>query len=83
MPKKEQAPEPSALHSALPATGYLRLPEVLKLIPVGRTTWWNGVREGRYPPGIKLSPRTTAWSAEAIRALITELNDNASTQAER
>jgi len=59
-----------ANQSAIPETGFLRLPEVLALIPVSATVWWEGVRTGRYPKGIKLSARCTAWRAEDIRALI-------------
>ncbi|WIA62686.1 AlpA family phage regulatory protein [Stenotrophomonas sp. BIO128-Bstrain] len=55
---------------SLPATGYLRLPDVLRLYPVSRSTWWAGCRSGRYPPPIKLGVRCTAWRAEDIRALI-------------
>lgn len=55
-------------------TGFLRLPQVLSLIPVCRTSWWNGVKSGRYPKPIKLSPRCTAWRAEDIRDLITRLS---------
>lgn len=54
----------------IPETGFLRLPEVLSLIPISTTVWWEGVRTGRYPKGIKLSARCTAWRAEDIRALI-------------
>lgn len=57
--------------SALPSTGYLRLPEVLRFIPVSRSTWWAGVRSGRYPqPTRALGERITAWRVEDIRALI-------------
>lgn len=56
----------------LPETGFLRLPAVLKLIPVGKSTWWDGVKQGRFPKPVKLGPRITAWRAEDIRALITQ-----------
>ena len=56
--------------AALPETGFLRLPEVLKLYPVSKSTWWAGVRSGRYPQPVKLGERCTAWRAEEIRALI-------------
>ena len=59
--------------TSLPDTGFLRLPEVLKLIPVCKTVWWEGIKTGKYPAGIKLSARCTAWRAEDIRALINEL----------
>jgi prophage regulatory protein len=54
----------------LPETGFLRLPTVLTLIPVGKTTWWNGVKTGRFPKPVKLGSRVTVWRAEDIRAWI-------------
>jgi len=60
------------MQTLLPETGFLRLEAVLKYIPVGKTTWWNGVKTGRFPKSVKLGPRTTAWRAEDIHALINE-----------
>lgn len=40
------------------------------LIPISRASWLAGVQSGKYPPAIKLGPRTTVWSVESIRALI-------------
>lgn len=57
----------------LPETGFLRLRQVLALIPVSRSTWWQGVAAGRYPAGVKLSPRCIAWRAEDIRRLVKDL----------
>ena len=51
-------------------TGFLRLPEVLKLIPVGRTTFLIGVRSGRYPKSFKISDRLNAWRAQDIYEFI-------------
>jgi predicted DNA-binding transcriptional regulator AlpA len=59
----------------IPETGFLRLPDVLRLIPVKKTCWWEGVRSGRFPKAIKLSPRCTAWRVEDIRQLIKTLSD--------
>ena len=57
--------------TSLPDTGFLRLPQVLRLVPVSRSTWWAGVRSGRYPqPTRALGARITAWRVEDIRALI-------------
>jgi hypothetical protein len=39
-------------------------------IPVGRSTWWAGVKSGRFPKPVKLGPRTTAWKVEDARALL-------------
>ena len=55
---------------ALPETGFVRLPQILSLIPISRSAWWDGIREGKFPKGIKLGTKTTVWRAEDIRALI-------------
>lgn len=59
--------------NAIPQTGFVRLPNILAPdgpIPVSKSTWWAGVKSGRYPKPVKLGPRITAWRAEDIRALI-------------
>lgn len=58
----------------LPETGFIRLSAILTLIPVGKTTWWNGVKTGKFPKPIKLGTRTTAWKAEDIQDLIKTLS---------
>lgn len=55
---------------SLPETGFVRLPQILSLIPISRSAWWAGIREGKFPKGIKLGTKTTVWRAEDIRALI-------------
>ncbi|MCZ6898389.1 MAG: AlpA family phage regulatory protein [Betaproteobacteria bacterium] len=42
-------------------------------MPVSRTTWWLGVKSGRFPKPVKLGPNTTAWRVEDIRELIVEI----------
>ena len=64
----------------LPETGFLRLKQIIgdpdaeppipPIIPVGKTSWWEGVKSGRYPAPVKLGPRMTAWRVECIRDLI-------------
>jgi prophage regulatory protein len=54
----------------IPSSGFMRLPAVLSVIPVSKSTWWSGVKSGRYPKPVKLGERITAWRAEDIRALI-------------
>jgi predicted DNA-binding transcriptional regulator AlpA len=63
----------------LPETGFMRLPQVLAVIPVGKSCWWEGVKSGRYPKSVKLSARCTAWKAEDIHALIKRLSENSGT----
>ena len=45
----------------LPQTGLLRLKQVLEFVPISPSSWWQGVRQGRYPQPVKLSPRVTCW----------------------
>jgi predicted DNA-binding transcriptional regulator AlpA len=64
---------PNEIIDQFPHTGFLRLSSILAPkgpIPVGRSTWWAGVKEGRFPKPVKLGPRITAWRVEDIRALI-------------
>ena len=60
----------TSLISPLPKEGFVRLPQVLAVIPVSKTQFWEGIKTGKYPPPIKLGPRTTAWRVEDIRGLI-------------
>ena len=54
----------------LPQTGLLRIKQVLRFIPVSRSNWWAGVKDGRFPKPMKLSERVTVWKATDIRALV-------------
>jgi hypothetical protein len=67
--------------TTLPESGLVRLPQIIgdkkanppipPVIPVCKSTWWAGVKSGRYPKPVKhLGPRITAWRSEDIRALI-------------
>ncbi|MCS3896256.1 putative DNA-binding transcriptional regulator AlpA [Bradyrhizobium japonicum USDA 38] len=54
-------------------TGYVRLSHILAPagpLPIGRSTWWQGVRDGRYPKPVKLGPRITAWRVADVLKLI-------------
>jgi predicted DNA-binding transcriptional regulator AlpA len=51
----------------------IKLPPVPAIIPVSKSTWWQGIRDGRFPKAIKIGARTTAWRVEDIRALVERL----------
>lgn len=83
---------------AQPASGFLRLPQIIgqrgvtddqakrnrergcgprrarpaiqPIIPVSRSTWWQGVKEGRFPAPVKIGPRVTAWRSSDVFALL-------------
>ena len=57
----------------VPQTGFLRVKQILAPngpIPVSKSTWWAGVKDGRFPQPMKLGKRVTVWRAEDIHALI-------------
>lgn len=63
-------------HDYIQRSGFIRLPDIIAPrgpIPVGKSTWWAGVRSGRFPKPVKLGPKTTAWRVEDIRALVERL----------
>jgi prophage regulatory protein len=67
------------MSQALPETGFVGLrqiigdpksdPPILGPIPVGKSTWWDGVRTGRFPAPVRIG-RRTLWRVEDIRELI-------------
>ncbi len=75
----------------LPETGYVRLPQIIgdknatppipPIIPVSKSTWWQGVRSGRYPAPVRtLGRRITAWRVEDIRTLVNALANTEGTE---
>ena len=58
----------------LPETGFLRLADVLRFVPVCRTAWYNGVRSGEFPQPVALGKRARGYRAQDIRDLIDRLN---------
>ena len=68
---------------ALPSTGYLRLPNIIgdpkaeppipAIIPISKSSWYSGVRAGRYPKPVKISPRCVAWPVNSILQLVEEM----------
>lgn len=65
----------------LPETGFVRIWQIIgdekrgipPVIPVQRTCWYAGIKEGRFPAPVKLSKHVSLWRVEDIRALIDRL----------
>ena len=67
----------------LPEMGYVRLSQIIgnpktepptpPIIPVSKSTWWDGVKCGRFPKPLKLGTRITVWRVEDILALVQKL----------
>ncbi len=66
----------------LPFEGFLRLNQIVgdkttpAIIPISKSSWWAGVKEGRFPQPIKLGKRTTVWRMSDIRQLIENKSQN-------
>lgn len=54
---------------------YLRLKQVLEIIPVSRSTWYRGVKAGTYPKSVKLSRRAVGWKSSEIWKCLAQLED--------
>jgi prophage regulatory protein len=57
----------------LPDEGFVRLSAIVGPggpIPISKSTWWAGVKTGRFPAPIKLGRGITVWRVQDIRALI-------------
>lgn len=55
----------------LPEEGLLRVDQIVPaIVPISRSTWWAGVKSGRFPQPVKLGPRITCWRVEDIQALV-------------
>ena len=64
----------------LPKIGFARLcdiigdrktdPPIPAIIPVSKSTWWDGVKTGKFPAPLRITPGTVAWRWADIGALI-------------
>ena len=64
----------------LPNIGFLRIKQIVgpgNPIPISRATWWQGVKDGKFPKPVKLSENVTAWRVEDIRDLIDRIGSRA------
>lgn len=57
---------------ALPQTGFLRQPQVLRFVPISKSTLWRRIQSKTFPQPVKLSQRVTVWRAEEIHQWIAE-----------
>lgn len=62
--------------NGLPDEALLRLPDVLRVVPVGRSRWLQGVEDGEYPKNVKISTRAVGWRWGEIRKLLLSFGGN-------
>ncbi len=44
-------------------------------IPVSASTWWRGIKSGRFPQPLKIGARITVWRESDIVALVKKHDD--------
>jgi predicted DNA-binding transcriptional regulator AlpA len=49
-------------------------PPIEAIIPISKSSWWNGVKSGKYPKPVKLGENTTVCKETDIRELIERLS---------
>lgn len=62
--------------NGFPSVGYVRLKQIVGPagpLPISRSGFWAGVKNGKFPKPLKISPRVTVWKAEDIHALLAEI----------
>ncbi|MDQ6976428.1 MAG: AlpA family phage regulatory protein [Mariprofundaceae bacterium] len=64
-----------AIPRTLPSEGFVRIETVLAVIPISKTAWNDGIREGLFPPPVKLGTRLSMWNVADIRTLINHLSN--------
>lgn len=74
IPRDLSSVAPIGEHAPSESTKCLyRLRQVLARIPVSKSSWFEGIKSGRYPRGYQLGPRTTVWRSDDIDRLIQSL----------
>ena len=55
---------------------YKAIPPIQPIIPVAKSTWWDGVKKGKYPKPYKIGKNITVWRSDEIQALVDDLCKN-------
>lgn len=53
----------------------IRLPQVLQMVPVSKTTWYAMIKANEAPRPVDLGPRSVAWVKEDIENWIQQKAD--------
>lgn len=74
------ADPPEALQRPIQTLAYLRIwhilgdkkanPPIAPLLPISRSSFYDGIKRKIYPAPLKLSQRVSVWRMEDIRALL-------------
>jgi prophage regulatory protein len=68
----------------LPQSGLVRIWQIIgskkrglpPILPVSKSTLWNWIKQGKWPPPIKLSARVSCWDVETVREALAALQNS-------
>lgn len=58
----------------LPDEALVEIKRFLPLLPFKKSTWWAGVKSGRFPAGKRLGNNKTVWTVGQIRQVLFQLS---------
>jgi len=61
----------SQLNPQIPPITLMRIPQILKVMPVSKSKFWLMVQKGEFPRPIKIG-RSSFWTIEQVQAFIRE-----------
>lgn len=70
MPKTAKPNPENLAPDGLPYHGFVRLPQIMAILPVSRSTFLGWVQTGKFPKPHKIGPRASAWRVEDVRAVL-------------
>jgi len=57
--------------AGLPEIGFVRWKDIKRFIPISSSSWYQGIKEGKFPPPTKIfGERVSAWDVRDIRRLL-------------
>jgi len=65
----------SASDLSVPPVALIRIPQILKVMPVSKSKFWLMVQKGEFPRPIKIG-RSSFWTVEQVQAFIGERMSN-------
>lgn len=74
-PNRKSRNKITYVSAPLPAEGFIRLPSVLAVLGISRSSFFNGIKAKKYPAGKLLTPRCRVWEVSAIRSLIIKVGE--------
>jgi len=61
----------SQSNTQIPPITLMRIPQILKVMPVSKSKFWLMVQKGEFPKPIKIG-RSSFWTIEQVQAFIRE-----------